>query len=303
MQKNRVEFHKRSVRMRSLNRIIFLIAISTLTLSGCTSMLLVKSAWDSSRIKVDGNDKDWGDTMFYIPDAKMTVGLQNDSKYLYMILKTTDRQQSFQIMGLGMTVWFDPSGGSHETFGIHFPIGRKGGAERFARQFDNDNGNNENMSTGMGEGFADSNPNEIELLGVNKNGPVRMTIADLRGIQIQLTHSRDGLIYELRVPLHSSPDHPYAINPEGAQIGIQFESGKFEMPSFAGRGGGFRRGEGGEGMPGGEGGEYPGGMEGGGEGYPGQGRGENGGRQFQRREAPKQINFWLKVDLAPNSNG
>ncbi|MCL5267362.1 MAG: hypothetical protein M1469_04570 [Bacteroidetes bacterium] len=283
--------------MRSFNHIPLLIVLGTLTFSGCTSMLLVKSAWDTNKIVVNGNDKDWGDTMFYIPDAKLTVGIQNDSKYLYVILKTTDRQQTFQILGLGMTVWFDPSGGSHETFGIHFPLARReeGGFSRQSRGT-NDGG----MNGDMNNSFMAINPNQLEILGVNRNGPVKMTIAELKGIQLQLNHTGEGLIYELRVPLHSSPDHPYAINPKGSQIGVQFEGGKFQMPSFAGRDGGFRRGEG-EGYPGGEGGEMPGGMEGGGEGYPGQGRGEYGDRRSQRPEPPKQINFWLKVNLASDS--
>ncbi len=276
-----------------------MLVLSAVSLSGCTSMLLVKSAWDNNKIVVNGSDKDWGDTMFYIPDAKLTVGVQNDTKYLYLILKTTDRQQSFQILGLGMTVWFDPSGGSHESFGIHFPLGRKEEGGSFRRR-SSDNENSQNNS--MGSSFMANNPNQLEILGVSKNGPVRLTIADLKGIQLQLNHTQEGLIYELRVPLHSSPEEPYAINPKGSIIGVQFEGGKFQMPSFAGRGGGFRD-RGGEGMggEGGEGGEYPGGMEGGGEGFPGGGRGQRGNERFQRRQAPKQINFWLKVDLTSTS--
>ena len=284
--------------MKSLKYIPFLVVLGAISFSGCTSMLLVKSAWDSSKIVVDGNDKDWGDTMFYIPDAKLTVGLQNNSKYLYMILKTTDRQQTVQILELGMTVWFDPSGGSHETFGIHFPLARREDGRVNRQSGDN---NNSGMDGDMSRSFMAINPDQLEILGANKNGPVRMSIAELRGIQLQLHHTGEGLIYELRVPLHSSPDDPYAINPMGNQIGVQFEGGKFHMPSFAGRGDGYGRGEGGEGMPGGEGGEYPGGMEGGGEGYPGQGRGEYGNRRIQRPEPPTQINFWLKVNLAPDT--
>ncbi len=275
--------------MRWLKYTPFVLVLIPLFFTGCTSMLLVKSAWSGNQIVVDGSDKDWGDTMFYIPSAQLTAGIRNDSNYLYMILKTTDRRQTFQIMGLGLTVWFDPKGGTGEKFGIHFPIGHTEG--------DNFRRTPGQAQTGENSSFVLKSPNELELLGVNENGPVRMTVADLKGIQLQMRNLGDGLIYELRVPLHTSAEDPYAINPKGDQVGIGFEGGKFEpRGQFERPGAG--RGEGGEGMPGGEGGvggEMPGGMEGG-----GMRGGERGSysRAQGEGQAPKQIDFWLKVNLA-----
>ncbi len=274
--------------MRLLKFATFILAFTPFLFNGCTSMLLVKSAWSDSKIVVDGNDKDWGDTMFYIPSAQLTAGVRNDGKYLYMILKTTNRRQSFQIMGLGLTVWFDPAGGTGEKLGIHFPIGRTPGGD-FNRQ--QDNRQVENSS------FVMRSPNDLELLGVNENGPVRMTVADLKGIQLQMRNTGDGIIYEMRVPLHSSAEDPYAINPKGNQIGIGVVGGKFESRgSFEGRGDriGGRDGEGMPGGEGGEGGEMPGGMEGEGGGL----RGGNSREPGDQRQALKQIDFWLKVNLA-----
>lgn len=284
---------------------LFAIALISVALNSCTSMLLVKSSWNSDQMKVNGNDSDWGDTMFYIPDAQLTTGVRNDGNYVYLILKSTDRRQAFQILGLGMTVWFDPTGGSGKTFGIHFPIGRMAGGQMSRRR---DTGGMQVMAdtSEMNQGFAMRTPNEVELLGVSPNGPVRMSVADLKGIELQLHTDRQGLIYELRVPLHASPDQPYAINAKGPQIGIGFVGGKFEMPAMrserrsngGGEGGGMP-GEGGEGVPG-EGGQgYP--DEGG---ESGGGYGTGGRRQFQQGQfqAPKQIDFWLKADLASSSS-
>lgn len=281
--------------MRLLKYAPLLFILVPFMFTGCTSMLLVKSDWGGKGIVVNGNDQDWGDTMFFIPSAEMTAGVKNDSKYLYLVLKTTSRRQAFQVRGLGLTVWFDPSGGAGKDFGIHFPVGHQlrsgfnrsqGGRADSARQF---------------ASFMMSNPNELELLGVGKDGPVKLSVADLKGIQLQMRGTDKGLVYEMRVPLHSSPEDPYAINPKGDQIGIGFEGGKFERPSMRGRGnrpGGYGGGEGmpgGEGPEGGEGGEMPGGMEGG---YGGGRRGNFEHGERQNREAPKQIDFWLKVDLA-----
>ena len=278
--------------MRSLKFIPFLIAFASLTFHGCTSMLLVKSSWDNNQIVVDGSDTDWDDGMFYVTNAQLTAGIRNDSKYMYLILKTTNRRQAFQILGLGLTVWFDPKGGTDKKFGIHFPLGRRESGEFTTQSGNSDDGN---------AGFTERTPNELEITGVNKNGPVRLTIADTKGIELQIHNGQNSLIYEMKVPLHASPDHPYAIGATGTQVGIGFEGGKFE-PRQGGGEGRWNRGRG-EGMPGGTeggGGEgMPGGMEGG-EGMPRRGRGRFSG-EANRGEQPKQIDFWLKVTLAKES--
>lgn len=280
--------------MRSLLKYFpVLAAFASLMFNGCTSMLLVKSSWNDNQIVIDGKDSDWGDTMFYIPDAQMTAGVRNDSNFMYIIVKTSNRQQSFQMLGLGLTVWFDPSGGTGQKLGIHFPLGRTDGAN-YTRQ-EPSNAENPDSSEIQNSGFTDMTQNEFEILGVNENGPMRLTIADAKGIELQLSNSQNGLIYEMKVPLHPSPDHPYSINAKGTNVGVGFEGGKFQQSEGGSRG---RRG-------GGEGGG-PGGGGGGGEGMPSGGydggmrrggRGRSSGGEGQR-QTPKQIDFWLKVRLA-----
>ena len=285
----------RRLPMKSFKYIPVLFVFAPFLLSSCTSMLLVKSSWNEHQTVIDGKDNDWEDAMFYIPDAQLTAGIRNDSSDMYLILKATNRQQAFQIMGLGLTIWFDPSGGSSEKFGIHFPLGGREGGGFMRRDQDSDS----MESPGRYSSFADMMPNELEILGANENGPVRLTIADAKGIELQINHGTDGLIYELKVPLHKSPEHPYAINAEGSAVGIGFEGGKFEPREGGGREGRGTRG-GGEG-----GGMYPGGGEGGGEGMPGgeggEGRGEGRGRGYRgsgQLQQIKQIDFWLKARIA-----
>ena len=245
--------------------------------------------------------------MFYIPDAQLTAGVRNDTNYMYVILKTTNRTQTFQVMGLGLTVWFDRSGGTSQRFGIHFPLGRAESGERMQQQPQSgnsptDNADNPDENENQNSTFTGMMPNELELLGANENGPVRLTIADAKGIDLQMSHDRNGLIYEMKIPLHKSADHPYAIEPKGKFVGVEFVTGKFEGRN-SGEGTRRRGGDEGEG-PGGEGGGE--GMPGGGMGgYGGmRGGGGRGGRHFSGEnggEAPKQIDFWLKVQLAPNA--
>lgn len=280
--------------MKNPRYLPIIVTFITFLVSGCTSSILVKSAWNSNETVIDGKDNDWGDTMFYIPDAQLTTGLRNDSSNMYIILKAADRRQAFQIMGLGLTVWFDPSGGTSEKFGIHFPLG--GHMDRETSQENSED--NPDNSQNQNPGFQEMSPNELEILGANENGPVRLTVADTKGIELQLNRQGDGLIYELKVPLHKSPVHPYAVNASGTYLGIGFEGGKFEARESGGSGGGRTRGGEGGGMgPGGEGGGsgMPG--EGGGRGMGRGGRGRSSGEGGQTQQ-PKQIDFWLKVRLA-----
>lgn len=282
--------------MKPLKYFPLLLAFAPFLLGSCTSSILVKSSWNDNQIVVDGKDNDWGDTMFYIRDAQLTAGIRNDSSNIYVILKATNRQQAFQIMGLGLTVWFDPSGGTSEKFGIHFPLGREGGGESVRRNASGDQNDNQNQNLGL----TDMMPNELEILGADENGPVRLTIADAKGIELQINRSPDGLIYEMKVPLHKSPEHPYAINADGKSVGVGFESGKFEQREGGGREGRGIRGEGGGMYPGGgEGGEVPGEP---GEGMGGERRERNPSGEGGGRQQLKQIDFWLKVQMANSTN-
>jgi len=288
--------------MHLLKYLPLFIAFATLTLSGCTSSVLVKSSWSTNQIVIDGKDNDWDDTMFYIPDEQLTAGVRNDSNYIYIIFKTTNRMQTFQVLNLGLTVWFDQSGGTSQRFGVHFPLGR---AERSGEmnepQPPNSSTNNaENPDEGESQNssFVGAMPSELELLGVNENGPVRLTIADAKGIELQMSHDRDGIVYEMKVPLHTSPDHPYAVNPKGKYVGVEFVTGKFEARS-RGKGMRHRGGDEGEGPDGGDGGEgMPDGGMGGYGGIHGGGAEHGGGFRAENRQGPKQIDFWLKVQLA-----
>lgn len=150
--------------LMKLHRYIpLLLSFAPLLLNSCTSSILVKSTWNDNQIVIDGKDNDWGDTMFYIKDAQLTAGIRNDSNNMYLILKATNRQQAFQIMGLGLTVWFDPSGGTSEKFGIHFPLGREGGGESMRRTESGDESENQTPD------LTEMMPNELNILGANEN--------------------------------------------------------------------------------------------------------------------------------------
>jgi hypothetical protein len=240
--------------------------------SGCSSTLLLQSSWDNHEIVVDGKENDWNGGIAYLPDDGVSIGIRNDSSDVYVIFKTTSRQQSFQFFGLGFTVWFDPAGGNDKIFGIHFPVGRAGRGE-FRTPQEGQEENSEEREKMMQEMES-----QLEIIEKGKDGPIQLTPVEAKGIELYIKNYQDYLVYEMKVPLHTSEQTPYAINASGKTIGVGFEEGKFEPR---------QRPEGG----------FSGGDGGGRERFGGRGGIRRGGGQ-QTGERPKPIDFWLKVKLA-----
>ena len=94
--------------------------------SECAKQIELSSAWRDSEIFIDGIDNEWGSATIYAAKAKVSITLINDSQDIYIQLCSRDRQVHAQILGMGLTIWFDPDGGKKKTFGIRFPLGMKG---------------------------------------------------------------------------------------------------------------------------------------------------------------------------------
>lgn len=164
---------------------------------------------------------------------------------------------------------------------------------------------------------------ELEILGPGKNDVDRMPVAQATGIELKLGQSSGMMIYELKIPLTKTHNHPFAIASEvGSKVDVSFETNKATRPS--GGPGGMSGGPGteGGGVPGSSGpggmGPGPGGMgpigggdDGGGPpsgGMPGggMGGGRKGGRGGERgpgggKAEQKQFKLEAEVTLASGS--
>lgn len=229
----------------------------------------MNSLWKTDEINIDGKSSDWVGKLSYIEDAHVSVGVQNDQESLYICLIAEHQSLSAQVMSQGMTLWFDPSGGRNKSFGIKFPLGR---------QFSGERGNPMSMPReGMNreKRMAEFKPslNELEILYPEEEKSIKISKDEAKGIDVALTPSIGVLVYELKVPLHESESHPFAIGVNAEKtIGIGLEVPKMDRSAMrdAGRGdmGGARPGggmvpAGGGGMRGGGGmGRGPGMMNG-----------------------------------------
>ncbi|MGI4749467.1 MAG: hypothetical protein ACRYFB_02440 [Janthinobacterium lividum] len=73
-------------------------------------------------IVVDGNLKDWGDSLsYYNPDKKIHYGLAQNQENLYFAIRIENRGQQEQAMRNGITLAFNPEGKKKETYSLTFP--------------------------------------------------------------------------------------------------------------------------------------------------------------------------------------
>jgi len=185
-----------------------------------------------------------------------------------------------QVMRQGFTLWFDPDGGKEKTFGIKFPIGRQ--ARGIAMEMREGEPDLERFREAFEKSLT-----ELEILGPGEKVRKRIPVEEARGIEIDVEASSGMLIYELKVPLLFSDQHPYAVGAEaGDSIGIGLETPKIDRSAIRKA----MSGRTGERMPGG------GGRIGGG------GRGGMGMRGGRRQKMPSGLKVWVAVRLASDNS-
>ncbi len=235
-------------------------------------------------ISVDGGFDDWYGRLAPFGKDPVAVQFLNDGDFLYVRLTASDAATRMQIMRQGLTVWFDPAGGTKKRFGIMYPVVAGGPAADQRGGFGGRRGR-------RGEGASEDLPtpaDSVNVIGPGKDDARSLTRDHLSGIEVAIRAEQGTVQYELKVPLAVSLDHPYAIGATpGKTIGFGLETPKMQQRSFGdGPGGGFG---GGGGMGGGRG------RGGGGMGRRGGGRGGDD-RSFQ---PPKPLNGWATVTIAP----
>ena len=250
-------------------------------LSGCSGEKELLSSWTNQQIKVDGETSDWQNDLDYIKEYNVALGLQNDSKFLYICLTTNDFTKVLPMLRGGFITWIEPENDG-KTIGIKYPM----------HSISN---NNEQVPNSSEEIYNRRNPgefinrmmqrqNELQVLNDDKLPLIDLPVENKEGITAKVGYNSDRFVYELKVPLNKNK-YAYKISAlPGEKIKIKFETEEPERKNFGGEredGTRMSRGEGGEGT--GFGAERP-----------------RGGRYGMRREgnSPFQpLNFSVEVTL------
>jgi len=247
-----------------------------LALAGCSPITtyVMDSLPPELKITIDGKTDDWRGALSVLEDGNASIGFSNDQEYLYVCLIAEDELGRAQIMMQGMTVWFDPQGGTKKAFGIKYPLGISPG-ERPMRP------RGERGEVGF-EDFPQEALSELEIVTSEKETPQKMPVEEAKGIEIKAVPASGLMVYELRIPLIQTEEHPFAVGAEpGKKIGVGFETGKFNPGKMPGRPSGGLSPRGGGSGPGG---------------------GRMGGLGMMP-ETPKGLKIWAQVQLSLGKSG
>ncbi len=246
-----------------------------------------------ANINIDGDLKDWGDSLrYYNEEKKLNYALANDKDYLYAAIRVSDRLDKMKVLNAGITLSIDPKGKKKDSFMLTFPLAAPDEKPEFARPKD-DNGEITQVDRDELMRERITKLRYIKVVGFKDIEGDMITTSNTYGIKTAINYDANGdLVYEAAIPLsffHAGND---AFKSEWA---FNFKINGFQRPAGPGGaeqeggsfGGGGRGGRGG--MGGGRGGRGGRGGMGG-----GAGRGVAGGAG----EIAKSVDFWEKYYLS-----
>ncbi|MEX8549252.1 MAG: hypothetical protein V5804_16750 [Mucilaginibacter sp.] len=233
-------------------------------------------------ITVDGNLKDWGDSLSYTSEAKhINYGLASDKENLYFAVRIQNRAQQEQAMRNGITLSFNPEGKKKETYSLTFPSPDQDENSIFIMPKADNAVTQQQLKQEDQEERRKAELlklRDIDVKGFKDIETDHISTANTYGIKTVLNFDEQGaLVYEAAIPikmLHNdnSNGKPWMFDikinsftaPKGSHDGLT------PAGNAGGMGGGGMRG-GGMGGTGGGGGRRGGGMGGGGQGSYGGG--------------------------------
>jgi hypothetical protein len=240
----------------------------------------IQSAWRRGEVPLDGSLGPWDGTLRETDRAELSVGMINDTDFLYLCLKSPDPRLLREAMVRGLIFEFEPKGG--KSFRIQYPIGGVGRLENPPERSEPAQGEKEKMWEAARESL------DTFLMADGGSGELLRYAAD-NGFGIRLFISQTGgeLIYQAQIPLQAGPAHPHALEARpGSRLTLivrtpERERSSMDEVSVGGMHGGMHRG---------------GGAWGGGEGmHHGGGGGPMAG---QRGGMPPPLDLKFKISLA-----
>ena len=273
---------------------ILLVGALTFGLAGCGTArtYIAESRPPERQVAIDGRSDDWIGALNIVADANLEEGFLNDQNFLYVSLVTEDDSLRKEIARGGLTVWFDPKGGDEKVLGIKYPLGMPRGGRPEAQK-------NETGGPPPNEP-AESTDSGLEIYRVGDAQPQKLDLESAKGLELAVSKEGKLFVYELKIPLQPSSDHPIAVGAlPGKTVGIGFDVPKSASGRQGGRPPGETGGRGGSGMGGGGfgGGMGGDGMHGGGHGHYG---GQGGGPGTPSAPAANGLKIWTYVKLSSN---
>jgi hypothetical protein len=183
------------------------------------------SAWRDRDIMIDGSDEEWRGQELPVSKQRFSLGIMNDGEWLYICLPTKDAGTRTQIGTAGLVVWVDPEGGKKRRFGVHFPVPNPPQSPGMRRPMP------QPEPPGEGEGPQIPGQQMVGILGPGKNDAKLVPADEAGGIEARVGVHGDLAVYEMKVPLARSAEHPYAPNVQAGQtVRLEIETAPLRGP-------------------------------------------------------------------------
>jgi uncharacterized membrane protein YgcG len=259
--------------------VFIIVVIFGIIITGCGSSQQLISTWQDHEVKIDGDQSEWKNALFQVPNKKVFIGFNNDDKFLYLFLKTNDRAKVIQMFRAGFITWFEPENGDYKPFGISFPQPNVFSDQQQFKQNNQGVNSESNPQEENSDNLMDKmiiQQTQLEIVNNNKYPLMALPLINKEGIEVKLSVKDYYFVYQLKVPLAVGNEYSYTAGVKpGNTIKVRFETEKLEMAKkeFSDQGerspdsdaGQIPRGAGGGGMRG-RGGMHSGGRSGGGKG-------------------------------------
>ena len=251
-------------------------------------------------VVIDGDSKEWGDSLRYYNAAKhLNFALANNKDTLYMAIRTNDRSEQTRILKAGITLSIDTKGKKKEEYSITFPVNTEGSTTPPGPPKD-DNGEVTQQERDELTRQKLTSLRGIKVEGFKDIEGDIITTSNTYGFQTGVNYDDNGyLVCEAAIPLKYFHD----VDPSKNEWAFNFKINGLQRKTPSGDESEKSGGRGGRGGGGGMGG---GGMGGGGMG--GSGRGGRGGKGGGNRGDTsgtsgqsvlyKSEDFWTKFYLA-----
>ncbi len=181
------------------------------------------SAWRDRDVTIDGSDEEWRGQELPVEKQRFSLGIMNDGEWIYLCLPTKDAAVKNQIGSAGLVVWVDPEGGKKRRFGVHFPVPNPPRSPGMRRPMP--------QPPGAGQGEEIPGQHMLGILGPGKNDARLVRPDEAGGIEAQVGVHDDLTVYELKIPLARSAEHPYAPNVQPGQTArVEIETAPLRGP-------------------------------------------------------------------------
>jgi hypothetical protein len=217
------------------------VALIAFFVSGCGSLLFLKSTWLDHDLAAGTDVAAWPGGVTAIGDV-VSLGVSNNSEFLYLTLVVQDFKNTNDnppyansLAANGLTVWLDPQGADHKAFGIHF----RGMEEPESGKPD-----------AVAPGSTAETPEQIQssdlaakgLILVDEWGKTIPTAAPALqafGFEARTSYSGGRFIYVMKLPLQSKTNSPFPSSlAKSKAVGFGFEGRDFNVHRQGGGSGG-----------------------------------------------------------------